>query len=144
MYHQVGETCRNLPVNVTLLLTTLNNLLPPNANSTLKTSVPLVFTNVPTVGPASCGGSFSELILRLRSSASLRDRSSLLGITPPASGRSSPFNDPYGQPNGHRFSDDLEGQNDEALEGLQAKVKLLKDASSITMTLRSKLTNLLP
>lgn len=28
---------------------------------------------------------------------------------------------------GHRYADDLEGQNDEALEGLSAKVKLLKD-----------------
>lgn len=27
--------------------------------------------------------------------------------------------------------DDLEGQNDEALEGLSAKVKLLKDVSSV-------------
>ena len=31
--------------------------------------------------------------------------------------------------NGHRYADDLEGQNDEALEGLSAKVKLLKDVS---------------
>jgi len=64
---------------------------------------------------------------RLRQSGSLRDRSSLLGVTPPASGRSSPFNDSYAQPNGHRYADDLEGQNDEALDGLSAKVKLLKD-----------------
>jgi blocked-early-in-transport protein 1 len=34
--------------------------------------------------------------------------------------------DPY-QPNGHQFADDLESQNDEQLEGLSAKVKLLKD-----------------
>lgn len=84
---------------------------------------------------------------------SLRDRSALLGtsshhsggaLTPPGSGRSTPFgyynNDPsssyagggggngvYGGPSGHRYADDLEGQNDEALEGLSAKVKLLKD-----------------
>jgi len=32
-------------------------------------------------------------------------------------------------PSGHRFADDLEGQNDERLEGLAAKVKLLKDIS---------------
>ena len=64
---------------------------------------------------------------RLRPSASLRDRSSLLGVTPPASGRSSPFNDFHGHTNGYRYADDLEGQNDEALEGLSAKVKLLKD-----------------
>jgi len=53
----------------------------------------------------------------------IRDRSALLGITPPHSGRSTPF----GDPNGHRFADDLESQNDEQLEGLSAKVKLLKD-----------------
>ena len=45
------------------------------------------------------------------------------------SGRSSPFNDYNPQGNGHRFADDLEGQNDEALDGLSAKVKLLKDVS---------------
>ncbi|PFH46992.1 hypothetical protein AMATHDRAFT_77419 [Amanita thiersii Skay4041] len=70
---------------------------------------------------------------RIRAPNSLRDRSGLLGVTPPASGRSSPFSSsssnpqPYSQPNGHRFADDLEGQNDEAMEGLSAKVKLLKD-----------------
>ncbi|KAF8350237.1 hypothetical protein F5887DRAFT_877700, partial [Amanita rubescens] len=60
---------------------------------------------------------------RIRAPGSLRDRSGLLGATPPASGRSSPFN----EPKGHRFADDLEGQNDEMLDGLSAKVKLLKD-----------------
>ncbi|KAJ3507660.1 hypothetical protein NLJ89_g6178 [Agrocybe chaxingu] len=85
---------------------------------------------------------------RARAAPSLRDRSALLGATntatttrtstPPASGRSTPFGgsvyhpNPNGngnayQPNGHRYADDLEGQNDEALEGLSAKVKLLKD-----------------
>ncbi|KAJ7630730.1 hypothetical protein FB45DRAFT_916416, partial [Roridomyces roridus] len=43
----------------------------------------------------------------------------------PPSGRSSPYRDQ--EPTGHRFADDLEGQNDEQLEGLSAKVKLLKD-----------------
>jgi len=62
---------------------------------------------------------------RVRQPTSLRDRSSLLGVTPPSSGRSSPFS--HSQPNGQRYADDLEGQNDEALEGLSAKVKLLKD-----------------
>ncbi|KAG1845474.1 hypothetical protein DFJ58DRAFT_507806 [Suillus subalutaceus] len=57
----------------------------------------------------------------------LRDRSALLGVTPPDSGRSSPYNSPNLEPSGHRYVDDLEGQNDEALEGLAAKVKLLKD-----------------
>ncbi|KAH8100527.1 hypothetical protein BXZ70DRAFT_937678 [Cristinia sonorae] len=47
--------------------------------------------------------------------------------TPPSSGRSSPFGGHQYQPQGHRFADDLEGQNDEHLEGLTAKVKLLKD-----------------
>lgn len=65
---------------------------------------------------------------------SLRDRTNLLGETygtPPASGRSTPFQT-HGDdhaPSGHRFADDLEGQNDERLEGLTAKVKLLKDVS---------------
>ncbi|OBZ79620.1 hypothetical protein A0H81_00541 [Grifola frondosa] len=41
-------------------------------------------------------------------------------------GRSSP----YGfQPSGQRFADDLEGQNDEHLEGLAAKVKILKEVN---------------
>ncbi|KAI0651617.1 hypothetical protein C8Q79DRAFT_934279 [Trametes meyenii] len=67
----------------------------------------------------------------------LRDRSTLLGTnadyrTPPSSGRSSPYNDGLGrdvpfQPMGQRYADDLEGQNDEHLEGLTAKVKILKD-----------------
>jgi len=66
---------------------------------------------------------------RMRQPTSLRDRSNLLGVTPPSSGRSSPFsNASYEQQaSGHRYADDLEGQNDEALEGLSAKVKLLKD-----------------
>jgi len=63
---------------------------------------------------------------RARPQNSLRDRSALFGGTPPSSGRSSPFDTSY-QPNGQRFADDLEGQNDEQLEGLSAKVKLLKD-----------------
>jgi len=63
---------------------------------------------------------------------SLRDRSSLLNAeysTPPASGRSTP--DPSmvyaGGGGGYRHVDDLEGQNDEELEGITAKVKLLKN-----------------
>ncbi|KAJ3568977.1 hypothetical protein NP233_g5359 [Leucocoprinus birnbaumii] len=101
--------------------------------------------------------------VRVSSNASLRDRSALLGtsnassssslphpggpaLTPPGSGRSTPFggggyynntDNSYGgqgygryaggDASGHRYADDLEGQNDEALEGLSAKVKLLKD-----------------
>lgn len=79
---------------------------------------------------------------RLRTSPSLRDRSALLNHSTPTSGRSSPFRGhtpPNGssypnqystnQPSqlGSRYADDLESQNDEMLEGLSAKVKLLKD-----------------
>ncbi|KAF9229639.1 hypothetical protein BS17DRAFT_771727 [Gyrodon lividus] len=65
---------------------------------------------------------------RFRAPNSLRDRSALLGgFTPPASGRSSPLELPLHAPSGHRYVDDIEGQNDEQLEGLTAKVKLLKD-----------------
>ncbi|KAJ6509321.1 protein transport protein BET1 [Mycena vitilis] len=60
-----------------------------------------------------------------RGPPSLHNRGSLLGVTPPASGRSSPLQ--HYEPSGHRFADDLEGQNDEQLDGLSAKVKLLKD-----------------
>ena len=76
----------------------------------------------------------------------LRDRSQLLGTsdynTPPSSGRSSPFAGalangsgvgrevPF-QPMGQRYADDLEGQNDEHLEGLTAKVKILKDVRNL-------------
>ncbi|EKM49090.1 uncharacterized protein PHACADRAFT_265840 [Phanerochaete carnosa HHB-10118-sp] len=69
--------------------------------------------------------------------SALHNRSALLGTqeyyTPPSSGRSSPFGGSSGGHGGNpfqagqRFADDLEGQNDEALEGLTAKVKLLKD-----------------
>ncbi|KAI0271548.1 hypothetical protein BC834DRAFT_841154 [Gloeopeniophorella convolvens] len=43
--------------------------------------------------------------------------------TPPHSGRSSP----HPAFAGARFADDLEGQNDEAIEGLSARVKMLKE-----------------
>jgi blocked-early-in-transport protein 1 len=70
----------------------------------------------------------SEMSPRLRAPNALRDRSALLsGFTPPASGRSSPYELPLHASSGHRYADDLEGQNDEHLEGLSAKVKLLKD-----------------
>ncbi|KAH9176970.1 protein transport protein BET1 [Lactarius sanguifluus] len=62
------------------------------------------------------------------------DTSDSYAPTPPHSGRSSPYpgyhnpsssdGTPFG---GTRFADDLEGQNDEAIEGLGAKVKLLKE-----------------
>lgn len=65
---------------------------------------------------------------RVRAPGLLRDRSTLLG-TPPISGRSSPFDGIL--VNGHRYADDLEGQNDEALEGLSSKVKQLKDVSEL-------------
>lgn len=67
---------------------------------------------------------------RIRAPSALRDRTALLGTPPSLSGRSSPFGPLYDEDNaGHRYADDLEGQNDEHLEGLQAKVKLLKDVS---------------
>jgi len=69
--------------------------------------------------------------IRSQPSNTLHNRASLLGVTPPSSGRSSPFSESilpqYQHPAGHRFADDLEGQNDEQLEGLGAKVKLLKE-----------------
>lgn len=43
------------------------------------------------------------------------------------------------QPNGQRFADDLEGQNDEMLEGLSAKVKLLKNVSLLSSILSPEL-----
>jgi len=77
---------------------------------------------------------------RGRTAPSLRDRSALLNHSTPSSGRSSPFGGSHAlngssyslnqQPQfGARYVDDLEGQNDEMLEGLSAKVKLLKDIS---------------
>lgn len=75
----------------------------------------------------------------VRAAPSLRDRSALLGNnSPSSSGRSTPFGGrtpPNGFTNqppqfGTRYADDLESQNDEALEGLSAKVKLLKDVRS--------------
>jgi len=77
---------------------------------------------------------------RGRSTPSLRDRSALLSHSTPSSGRSSPFGG-HQVLNGSSYSlnqqpqlstrsaDDLESQNDEMLEGLSAKVKLLKDIS---------------
>ncbi|KAJ3870174.1 protein transport protein BET1 [Lentinula novae-zelandiae] len=61
---------------------------------------------------------YNSSVLHNRSSTSTLP----FGSTPPASGRSSPFS-----PAGQRFADDLEGQNDEAIEGLNAKVRMLKD-----------------
>ncbi|KZT19366.1 hypothetical protein NEOLEDRAFT_1159093 [Neolentinus lepideus HHB14362 ss-1] len=66
---------------------------------------------------------------RVSAQLGLRDRSTLLGVpdsrlTPPSSGRSSPFDPSAG---GQRYADDLEGQNDEQVANLTTKVKLLKD-----------------
>jgi len=80
---------------------------------------------------------------RARAAPSLRDRSALLGHSTPPSGRSSPYTGPPipngsssssypinpAQQFGTRYADDLENQNDEMLEGLSSKVKLLKDIS---------------
>jgi len=59
--------------------------------------------------------------------------------TPNSSGRSTPFyehcdEDPRSL---HRSAEDLESQNDDAFEGLNAKVKLLKD---VTLAIGSELT----
>ncbi|GBE78125.1 Protein transport protein [Sparassis crispa] len=64
---------------------------------------------------------------RATARSSLRDRTALLPeyYTPPSSGRSSPLNGL--QPGGQRFADDLEGQNDEQVNSLTAKVKMLKE-----------------
>ncbi|TEB35223.1 hypothetical protein FA13DRAFT_1729039, partial [Coprinellus micaceus] len=74
----------------------------------------------------------------------VRDRSQLLANTPPpGSGRSSPFGGGSGayangtnanananaQFQNSRYVDDLEGQNDEAIDMLSSKVRLLKDVS---------------
>lgn len=78
-----------------------------------------------------------EISSSTRVAPSLRDRTALLGATPPSSGRSSPFGGIYSQGgqqlNGQRYADDLEGQNDEAIEGLSAKVKLLKDVREFSL-----------
>jgi blocked-early-in-transport protein 1 len=66
------------------------------------------------------------------SGLSYRDRSSLLP-SGHSSGRSSPYPHTNTPPQGQRFAEDLEGQNDERLEGLTAKVKLLKDVSLTKM-----------
>jgi hypothetical protein len=76
---------------------------------------------------------FIQVRFRVNDSQGLRDRSALLGttygFTPPASGRSSPSS----AASSLRYADDLEGQNDEQLEGLTAKVKLLKDVCFISL-----------
>jgi hypothetical protein len=72
---------------------------------------------------------------RVSQQQGLRDRTALLGTpdahgfaTPPASGRASPAGSMM---NAHAYADDLEGQNEEHLEGLAAKVKLLKDVRAL-------------
>lgn len=66
------------------------------------------------------------------SGSSLRDRSALVGTSNPYSyansGRSSPYL-AHSTTHSNRTADELESQNDEHLEGLSAKVKLLKDVS---------------
>ena len=78
------------------------------------------------------------------SSSTLRDRSTWRGSPAPGS-----FQEPtpFGQmPSGQRYADDLESQNDEQLEGLSAKVKLLKDVSEyfVLSTIRGKRRSLTP
>lgn len=79
---------------------------------------------------------FEPSLVYSSQAASLRDRSSLFGNSgqpQPASlsGRSSPYDQSY-TANSQRYADDLEGQNDEQLEGLSAKVKMLKEVSELT------------
>lgn len=69
---------------------------------------------------------------KLSSNSTLRDRSALLGngdgyASGSTSGRATPFNNERFL---QRTAEELESQNDEHLEGLTAKVKLLKDVSS--------------
>lgn len=49
--------------------------------------------------------------------------------TPTSSGRSTPFYDHSDLDGRKRTAEELESQNDEALEGLSAKVRLLKDVN---------------
>jgi hypothetical protein len=49
--------------------------------------------------------------------------------TPPSSGRSSPYS-------AQRSAEDLESQNDEQIEGLRAKVNMLKNVSESTFCTR--------
>lgn len=106
---------------------------------------PFVFLNVPTVLSCLLYHNIDHLNVlssySTRAAPSLRDRSSLFGSTPVSSGSSSHFGGIYPQArqqsNGHRYADDLEGQNDEAIEGLSAKVKLLKDVSEFFLILFS-------
>ncbi|KAG8892706.1 hypothetical protein FRB99_002490 [Tulasnella sp. 403] len=53
--------------------------------------------------------------------------SSPFSRTPVQSGRTSPYAQGDAAYGAQRFAEDLEGQNDERLEGLTAKVKILKD-----------------
>jgi hypothetical protein len=69
------------------------------------------------------------------------DSGSSFAPTPPHSGRSSPYPGHYDGASSSdtgaayattRFADDLEGQNDEAIEGLSTKVKMLKEVRQST------------
>ncbi|KAI0047987.1 hypothetical protein FA95DRAFT_1595416 [Auriscalpium vulgare] len=89
----------------------------------------------PPPPPKKTPQQWDEEVKRYRPSSqnSLRDRTALglpPAFTPPQSGRSSPYPpEQHYAPSGHRYADDLEGQNDEALEGLSSKVRMLKDLS---------------
>lgn len=88
----------------------------------------------PVPVPSPCARrSLTPVKRRYRPTNSLHNRSALLGpheyYTPPSSGRSSPFGGVAGAQ--QRQVDDLESQNDEHLEGLTAKVKMLKEVSSL-------------
>ncbi|KAG8969868.1 hypothetical protein FRC03_000114 [Tulasnella sp. 419] len=73
----------------------------------------------------------STLTNRDRSGQSGHSPSSYNGtpysVSPSPSGRTSPYPGGVNGYGAQRTAEDLEGQNDERLEGLTAKVKLLKD-----------------
>jgi len=63
--------------------------------------------------------------------------------TPTSSGRSTPFYEQYETTSRQRSAEDIESQNDEAIEGLSAKVKLLKDVTiAIGTEVRNSATQL--
>jgi len=63
--------------------------------------------------------------------------------TPTSSGRSTPFHEQSNFGGRQRSAEELESQNDEAIEGLTAKVKLLKDVTiAIGAEVRTSATQL--
>jgi len=73
-----------------------------------------------------------------------RNRGQGLGTpTPTSSGRSTPFYDQHDYGTRQRSAEEVESQNDEAIEGLTAKIKLLKDVTiAIGTEVRTSATQL--